>query len=139
MSRIEAVPAPLKKDVIIVGAYRAQIAVGRLIARSCWFEVTPLPDDKWRFTVKNESAPVSELTEAALVDVARHAAIRSLAQGQCVSGETEIDENAIVSEAEGSAYVGAWLYVEFLESDINDLDPTLVETAEDDEIIDEGD
>ena len=34
-----------------------KIALSQVIQLSCWFEVTPEPDDKWMITVKYEHAP----------------------------------------------------------------------------------
>ena len=36
-------------------AWAGQVACG-LIFHAQWFQVTPLPDDEWEFTVKEENA-----------------------------------------------------------------------------------
>jgi hypothetical protein len=46
-------PFPTKVQVVD-GEILAEAKVRRLIAESRWFEVMPLPDDQWRFTVKAE-------------------------------------------------------------------------------------
>jgi hypothetical protein len=53
------------KSFIVSSGDAAYIAGGRLIHRSAAFEVVPQPDDRWRFTVKDEGhfESVKELLE----------------------------------------------------------------------------
>lgn len=37
------------------GGRQISVVTVRLIARSCWFAVTPLPDDRWEVTVKADA------------------------------------------------------------------------------------
>jgi len=43
----------------------AQLVVQQLIGASCWFEVTPYPEDLWVFTFKNEWGTLREVDEIA--------------------------------------------------------------------------
>ena len=43
-------------ETTVRGEYVAAVISFRLIKRSMWFVVTPLPCDDWMFTVKSEEA-----------------------------------------------------------------------------------
>jgi hypothetical protein len=45
-----------KTEAIIVTGWRKTASiVSDLCERSCWFEVTPLPDDEWEIRTKTEN------------------------------------------------------------------------------------
>lgn len=48
---------------VIVGARRARAVCEYLLWRSCWFEMTPLPDDRYEFRVKSEEAAIFDQAE----------------------------------------------------------------------------
>lgn len=37
------------------GGRQISVVTVRLLAKSCWFAVTPLPDDRWEVTVKADA------------------------------------------------------------------------------------
>jgi hypothetical protein len=49
------------KKIIVPYVYLARVAALRLIKESCWFAVTPMPDDQFGFEVKDEPKPVEIL------------------------------------------------------------------------------
>ena len=54
----------MKRTLMVLGSDRLLIAVTELIKASAWFEVTPLPDDYWDVTVKDEHLPIEILSNA---------------------------------------------------------------------------
>ena len=47
-------PTQNTQTTTVVGTHSADVLATKLIKLSKWFSVTPLPDDEWEFTVKNE-------------------------------------------------------------------------------------
>lgn len=43
------------KTFIATSGGQARMAADRLVVGSCWFEVTPIPDDRYEFVVKDET------------------------------------------------------------------------------------
>jgi hypothetical protein len=40
--------------LIVTGAAMVRRIAGKLVTRSCWFEIVPLPDDQWELRTKKE-------------------------------------------------------------------------------------
>lgn len=49
--------------------HMAALAAGELTRLSCWFQLTPLPDDYYDFTIKGEKDAVKLLTDCGAVEV----------------------------------------------------------------------
>lgn len=95
----------------ITGDGEARRYARALVAKSKWFEMTPLPNAKYEFRMKDEDG-IPEVSSR--TTLAREAKYRKAADdiwGK--DGEIEVDQDALISESEdGGAYVQAWVWVD---------------------------